>query len=85
MINSSDVNWICNLKTQKIIKFHSNHEYNESLYGNNVMLYVEIRQYYEAIIEYPTSMKTESKANQKLHRTFISNEPIISSKPIAVL
>lgn len=49
------------------------------------MLYVEIRQYYEAIIEYPTSMKTESKANQKLHRMFISNEPIISSKPIAVL
>lgn len=45
------------------------------------MPYVEIRQYYEAIIEYPTSMKTESKANQRQHRMFITNEPIISSKP----
>lgn len=40
------------------------------------MPYVDIRQYSEAIIEYPTSIKTESKANQKQHRMFISNKPI---------
>lgn len=40
------------------------------------MPYVDIRQYYATIIEYPTTMKTESKANQKQHGMFISNKPI---------